>query len=91
MYRLGYCKLMKVKELRRIVHNYGILHAVQSLGAHKERRAKYGFKELKEVAKPLVKYLRENGNPHQKIIIDQVSVKIISDDVFIPIVEVNKL
>jgi hypothetical protein len=49
------------------------------------------LKELKEVAKPLVKYLRENENPHQKIIIDQVSVKIIFDDVFIPIVEVNKL
>lgn len=28
------------------------------------------LKELEEVAKPLVKYLRENGNPHQKIIID---------------------
>lgn len=49
------------------------------------------LKELKEVAKPLVKYLRASGNPHQKIIIDQMSVKIISDDVFIPIVEVNKL
>lgn len=49
------------------------------------------LKELKEVAKPLVKYLRENGNTHQKIIIDKMSVKIISDDVFIPIVEVKCL
>jgi hypothetical protein len=54
-------------------------------------RLNMDLKELKEVAKPLVKYLRENGNTHQKIIIDQMSVKIISDDVFIPIVEVNKL
>lgn len=51
MYRLGYCKLMKVKELRRIVHNYGILHTVQSLGAHKERRAKYGFKRVERSGK----------------------------------------
>lgn len=50
MYRLGYCKLMKVKELRRIVHNYGILHAVQSLGAHKERK-QYGFKRVERSGK----------------------------------------
>ena len=48
------------------------------------------LKELKEVAKPLVKYLRENGNPHHKIIIDQMSVKIVSGDVFIPVKEIEK-
>lgn len=49
--RLGYCKLMKVKELRKIVHNYGILLAVQSLGMHAERKIKYGFKRVKRSGK----------------------------------------
>ena len=53
-------------------------------------RLNIDLKELKEVAKPLVKYLRENGNTHQKIIIDQMSVKIVSDDVFIPVKEIEK-
>lgn len=48
------------------------------------------LKKLEEVAKPLVKYLRASGNPHQKIIIDQMSVKIVSDDVFIPVKEIEK-
>lgn len=52
MYRLGYGKLMKVKELRKIVlHNYGILLAVQSLGMHAERKIKYGFKRVKRSGK----------------------------------------
>lgn len=51
MYRLGYGKLMKVKELRKIVHNYGILLAVQSLEMHAERKIKYGFKRVKRSGK----------------------------------------
>lgn len=51
MYRLEYGKLMKVKELRKIVHNYGILLAVQSLEMHAERKIKYGFKRVKRSGK----------------------------------------
>lgn len=43
--------MMKAKELREIVHNYGILLAVQSLGMHEERKVKYGFKRVKRSGK----------------------------------------
>lgn len=43
------------------------------------------FKELKELAKPLVKYLNEHHDPHTLIIIDYSRVDIYQGKAGIPI------
>lgn len=49
--RLGYGKLLKVKDLKKITTKGAILFAIESLGMHAERKIKYGFKRVKRSGK----------------------------------------
>lgn len=43
--------------------------------------------ELEEIAKPIVKYLKNNYNPHTSLIIDCNSIRLIEDKISIPITD----
>lgn len=43
------------------------------------------IKYLKEISKPIIEFLKENYNPHTTIIINQDSIKVVSDEINIPI------
>lgn len=44
------------------------------------------IKEIEEITKPIIEYLKKNYNPHTSIIIDCNSIRVVSDEVSIPII-----
>ena len=44
------------------------------------------IKEIEEITKPIVEYLKKNYNPHTSIIIDREYIRVVSDEVSIPII-----
>lgn len=40
---------------------------------------------LLEISKPIINFLKENYNPHTTIIISQYSIKVVIDEINIPI------
>lgn len=50
-----------------------------------ENERKKQMVELDILAVPLVKFLQENGNPHQTIVITSESIKLVSDEYSIPV------
>ena len=40
------------------------------------------LEELKEAARPLIKWLNENGNPHHTILVTPDSVELLSAEIF---------
>ncbi len=43
------------------------------------------IKEIEKISKPLVEYLKKNYNPHTSIIIDENYIRVVSDEVSIPL------
>lgn len=52
--------------------------------------SKEQIEELREAAKPLVKFLNENYNPHCKVIVEVDGVEIVSGEVTVKIEEFIK-
>lgn len=44
------------------------------------------MEELKEISKPLIDFIKENYNPHTTIIISQTCIKVVTDEISIPII-----
>lgn len=44
------------------------------------------IKELEEITKPLIKFIKENYNPHTSIVVNEKSIKVVSDEINIPLV-----
>lgn len=42
-------------------------------------------KEIEKIAKPIIKYIKNNYNPHTTVIINQSCIKVVSDEIYIPI------
>lgn len=40
------------------------------------------FDKLEELAKPLIKYINDYWNPHVKIIVDNISVEVVSGEIY---------
>lgn len=43
------------------------------------------IKELKEISQPILSFIKENYNPHTTVIINPDCIKVISDEINIPI------
>ena len=43
------------------------------------------FKEIRKISDPIIKFLKENYNPHTTVIINEDSIKVVSDEIFIPV------
>ncbi len=43
------------------------------------------IKEIEKISRPIIDFLKENYNPHTAMIINQDSIKVVSDEVNIPI------
>lgn len=44
------------------------------------------FEELENISKPIINFLKNNYNPHTTVIISESSIKVVSDEISIPIV-----
>lgn len=44
------------------------------------------IKEIEELTKPIIKYIKENYNPHTTIIISQDYTKVVVDEINIPMI-----
>lgn len=51
--RLGYGRLLKAKELKKITQKGSLQFAIESLGMHAEREIKYGFKKVRRSSKTI--------------------------------------
>lgn len=51
--RLGYGRLLKAKELKKITQKGSLQFAIESLGMHAERKIKYGFKKVRRSSKTI--------------------------------------
>lgn len=45
------------------------------------------FDELELIAKPIIEYIKKNYNPHTSIVISEESIKVVADEIYIPIIE----
>lgn len=43
------------------------------------------IKEIEEITKPIIEFLKQNYNPHTTIIINQDCIKVVVDEIGIPI------
>ena len=43
------------------------------------------IEEIEKITKPIVEYLKKNYNPHTSVIIDCNSIRVVSDEVSIPL------
>lgn len=43
------------------------------------------IKELEEITKPIIEFLKNNYNPHTTVVISEDSIKVVSDEISIPI------
>lgn len=43
------------------------------------------IEEIEKLTKPIVEYLKKNYNPHTSLIIDSNSIRVVSDEISIPI------
>lgn len=43
------------------------------------------IKELQEISKPILEFLKNNYNPHTTVIISEDGIKVVSDEINIPI------
>ena len=43
------------------------------------------IKELEKIANPIINYIKENYNPHTTVIISEDSIKVVTDEISIPI------
>lgn len=48
------------------------------------------IKEIEELAKPILEYIKKNYNPHTTIIINQDHIKVVVDEVSIPNISSNQ-
>ena len=44
------------------------------------------LKELEQIAKPLIDFIKENYNPHTSIVINEDSIKVVIDEINIPLI-----
>lgn len=44
------------------------------------------MEELKEISKPLIEYLKKNYNPHTAVVISESGIKVVSDEISIPLI-----
>lgn len=44
------------------------------------------IKEIEELTKPIIKYIKDNYNPHTTIVISQDYIKIVVDEINIPMI-----
>lgn len=47
------------------------------------------FEELKKIepiAKPLIDFIKQNYNPHTSIVINEDSIKVVTDEINIPLI-----
>lgn len=42
------------------------------------------FGELADLAEPIVKWIRMNGDPHMEVLISEEAVRVVRDECFIP-------
>lgn len=43
------------------------------------------IEEIEKLTKPIVEYLKKNYNPHTSLIIDSNNIRVVSDEISIPI------
>lgn len=43
------------------------------------------IKELEEISKPILEFLKNNYNPHTAVVISESGIKVVSDEINIPI------
>lgn len=44
------------------------------------------LKELEQITKPLIDFIKENYNPHTSIVINEDSIKVVTDEINIPLI-----
>lgn len=42
--------------------------------------------ELKKISEPVISFIKENYNPHTAVIINEDSIKVVTDEINIPII-----
>ena len=42
--------------------------------------------ELEQIAKPLIDFIKENYNPHTSVVINEDSIKVVTDEINIPLI-----
>lgn len=42
------------------------------------------IKELEEISKPILEFLKKNYNPHTAVVISEDCIKVVSDEISIP-------
>lgn len=42
--------------------------------------------ELKKIAKPVINFIKNNYNPHTTVIINEDSIKVVTDEINIPLI-----
>ncbi|MFR7544577.1 MAG: hypothetical protein ACLUWN_01320 [Clostridia bacterium] len=44
------------------------------------------LKKIKQIAKPLIDFIKQNYNPHTSIVINEDSIKVVTDEINIPLI-----
>ncbi len=44
------------------------------------------IKELNKISEPVINFIKENYNPHTTIIISEDSIKVVTDEINIPLI-----
>lgn len=42
--------------------------------------------ELEQISKPLIDFIKENYNPHTSVVINEDSIKVVTDEINIPLI-----
>lgn len=45
------------------------------------------LKKIEQIAKPLIDFIKQNYNPHTSIVINEDSIKVVTDEINIPLSE----
>lgn len=43
--------------------------------------------ELEQISKPLIDFIKENYNPHTSVVINEDSIKVVTDEINIPLIK----
>ncbi|HJJ11794.1 MAG TPA: hypothetical protein OIM48_00535 [Clostridiaceae bacterium] len=44
------------------------------------------LKKIEQIAKPLIDFIKQNYNPHTSIVINEDSIKVVTDEINIPLI-----
>ena len=72
-YKCNYNTKIKKRGVKLIMNEYDSLEFEE-------------LKKIEQIAKPLIDFIKQNYNPHTSIVINEDSIKVVTDEINIPLI-----